>query len=100
MTPSDSCATSETVEWTGETSLLQTESASLGQVVEQRKSNELPLNGRNISPDHSFLGGGGAGGSGGSPVGQNPFSWGNYQVGVHSPTKGPVLDGQPLNSAH
>ena len=39
---------SETVEVTSETPLLQTESSSLGQVVEQRKADELPLNGRNI----------------------------------------------------
>src|SRR6267378_5097925 len=38
----------ETIEVTSETPLLQTESSSLGQVVEQRKANELPLNGRNI----------------------------------------------------
>jgi hypothetical protein len=92
-------ATSETVEVTAETSLLQTESASLGQVVEQRKANELPLNGRNIfnliivSPAAVAQGG-----SGGSPVGQNPFSWGNYQVGGSFANQGAqYLDGQPLN---
>src|SRR5580693_3407083 len=73
---------SETVEVTSEVPLLQTESASLGQVIEQRKANDLPLNGRNIfnlitvSPAAVAQGG-----SGGSPVGQNPFSWGNYQIG-------------------
>src|SRR5882672_1227496 len=62
-------AASEIVEVTSETSLLQTESSSLGQVVEQRKANELPLNGRNIfnlitvSPAAVAQGG-----SGGSPV--------------------------------
>jgi hypothetical protein len=39
---------SQVVEVTAETPLLQTESSSLGQVVEQRKADELPLNGRNI----------------------------------------------------
>ena len=38
----------ETVSVSSETPLLQSESASLGQVVEERKANELPLNGRNI----------------------------------------------------
>src|SRR6267142_1311446 len=92
-------ATSETVEVTAETSLLQTESASLGQVVEQRKAGELPLNGRNIfnlitvSPAAVAQGG-----SGGSPVGQNPFSWGNYQIGGSFANQGAeYLDGQPLN---
>src|SRR6267143_1372727 len=38
----------QSVEVTGETPLLQTETSSLGQVVEQRLANGLPLNGRNI----------------------------------------------------
>jgi hypothetical protein len=71
----------------------------LGQVVEQRKADELPLNGRNIfnlitvSPAAVAQGG-----SGGSPVGQNPFSWGNYQIGGSFANQGAqYLDGQPLN---
>lgn len=90
---------SETVEVNAEVPLLQTESSSLGQVVEQRKANELPLNGRNIfnlitvSPAAVAQGG-----SGGSPVGQNPFSWGNYQIGGSFANQGAeYLDGQPLN---
>src|SRR5689334_19772518 len=90
---------SETVEVTSETPLLQAESSSLGQVIEQRKSNELPLNGRNIfnlitvSPAAVAQGG-----SGGTPVGQNPFSWGNYQVGgAFANESAEYLDGQPLN---
>ncbi len=90
---------SQVVEVTSETPLLQTESASLGQVVEQRKADELPLNGRNIfnlitvSPAAVAQGG-----SGGSPVGQNPFSWGNYQIGGSFANQGAeYLDGQPLN---
>jgi hypothetical protein len=90
---------SETIEVTSQTPLLQTESSSLGQVVEQRKADELPLNGRNIfnlitvSPAAVAQGG-----SGGSPVGQNPFSWGNYQVGGSFANQGAqYLDGQPLN---
>ncbi len=90
---------SETVEVTAETPLLQAETSSLGQVVDARKANELPLNGRNIfnlitvSPAAVAQGG-----SGGSPVGQNPFSWGNYQVGGSFANQGAeYLDGQPLN---
>ena len=89
----------ETVEVTSETPLLQSESASLGQVVEQRKANELPLNGRNVfnlitvSPAAVAQGG-----AGGTPVGQNPFSWGNYQVGgSFANQSAEYLDGQPLN---
>jgi hypothetical protein len=90
---------SETIEVTGEVPLLQTETSSLGQVVDQRKADELPLNGRNIfnlitvSPAAVAQGG-----SGGSPVGQNPFSWGNYQIGGSFANQGAeYLDGQPLN---
>ncbi len=90
---------SQVVEVTSQTPLLQTESSSLGQVVEQRKANDLPLNGRNIfnliivSPAAVAQGG-----SGGSPVGQNPFSWGNYQIGGSFANQGAeYLDGQPLN---
>jgi Carboxypeptidase regulatory-like domain/TonB dependent receptor len=89
----------ETVEVTAETPLLQAETSSLGQVVEQRKANELPLNGRNIFNLITISPGAVAqGGSGGSPVGQNPFSWGNYQIGGSFANQGAeYLDGQPLN---
>src|SRR6202008_3821755 len=90
---------SETVEVSSETPPLQAETSSLGQVIEQRKANELPLNGRNIfnmitvSPAAVAQGG-----SGGTAVGQNPFSWGNYQVGGSFANQGAeYLDGQPLN---
>jgi hypothetical protein len=89
----------ESVTVSGETPLLQPETSSLGQVVEGRKAEELPLNGRNvfnlitISPAAVAQGG-----SGGSPVSQNPFSWGNYQVGGSFANQGAqYLDGQPLN---
>src|SRR5258706_711587 len=90
---------SEVVEVTAQTPLLQAETSSLGQVVDERKANELPLNGRNIfnlitiSPAAIAQGG-----SGQNPVGQNPFSWGNYQVGGSFANQGAeYLDGQPLN---
>jgi Carboxypeptidase regulatory-like domain/TonB dependent receptor len=90
---------SQIVEVTAETPLLQAETSSLGQVVEQRQADELPLNGRNIfnlitsSPAAVAQGG-----SGGTPVSQNPFSWGNYQVGgSFANQSAEYLDGQPLN---
>ena len=90
---------SQVVEVTSEVPLLQSETSSLGQVVEQRKADELPLNGRNIfnlitvSPAAVAQGG-----SGGTPVTQNPFSWGNYQVGgSFANQSAEYLDGQPLN---
>jgi len=90
---------SQTVEVNEETPLLQAETSSLGQVVEERKANELPLNGRNvfnlISLAPSVVPQGGAGGT---PVGVNPFGWGNYQVnGSFGNESAEYLDGQPLN---
>src|SRR5207302_1726234 len=89
----------QTVEVTGETPLLQSETSSLGQVVEERKANELPLNGRNvfnlISLAPSVVPQGSATGT---PVGVNPFGWGNYQVnGSFGNQSAEYLDGQPLN---
>src|SRR5437868_10022932 len=89
----------ESVTVNAETPLLQQETSSLGQVIEERKANELPLNGRTIfnlitvSPAAVAQGG-----SGGTPVSQNPFSWGNYQVGgSFANESAEYLDGQPLN---
>src|ERR1700693_269463 len=90
---------SQTVEVTSETPLLQPDSSSLGQVIDERKTNEIPLNGRNVfnlitlSPAAIAQGG-----SGGSQVGQNPFSWGNYQVGgSFGNESAEYVDGQPVN---
>jgi hypothetical protein len=90
---------SQTVEVTGETPLLQPETSSLGQVVEGRKVSELPLNGRNVfnlvTLAPSVVPQGSAGGT---PVGVNPFGWGNYQVnGSFGNESAQYLDGQPLN---
>jgi hypothetical protein len=92
-------ADTQTVEVTAQTPLLQTDNASLGQVIDERKTNETPLNGRNVfnlitlSPAAIAQGG-----SGGSQVGQNPFSWGNYQVGgSFGNESAEYVDGQPVN---
>src|SRR5271156_4530780 len=92
-------AESQTVEVTAQTPLIQTDNASLGQVIDQRKTNETPLNGRNVfnlitlSPASIAQGG-----SGGSQVGQNPFSWGKYQVGgSFGNESAEYIDGQPVN---
>jgi hypothetical protein len=90
---------SQTIEVTGETPLLESETSALGQVIDQREANELPLNGRNVFnlaelapsvvPQGSTLG---------SPVGKNPFDLGNFQVGGSFANQGAeYLDGQPLN---
>ena len=89
----------ETVEVTSETPLLQSETSSLGQVVEQRKANELPLNGRNIytlaAIAPSVIP---QGNTTGTPVGKNPFDFANYQIGgSFANQSAEYLDGQPLN---
>jgi hypothetical protein len=90
---------SESVTVEGEAPPLDTESSTVGTVVEQRKANELPLNGRNVfnlivlAPSVIPQGS-----STGTPVGVNPFGWGNYQVnGSFGNQSAEYLDGQPLN---
>jgi Carboxypeptidase regulatory-like domain len=90
---------SESVTVQGGAPLLDTESSTVGTVVEQRKVNELPLNGRNvfnlIELAASVVP---QGSSTGTPVGVNPFGWGNYQVnGSFGNQSAEYLDGQPLN---
>src|SRR6266699_284578 len=89
----------QTVEVSGETPLIQSETSSLGQVVEARKTNELPLNGRNIfnltTVAPSVVP---QGNSYGTPVGKNPFDFANFQVGgSFANQSAEYLDGQPLN---
>src|SRR5881394_873595 len=101
-------AQTETVEVTGEAPLLQPETASLGQVVEQRAVTELPLNGRNplaligIVPGVVPQGTPSAGNSsGGNPVGANPFALGDFQVGGGQAGQSQILiDGVPTNGAY
>src|SRR5271170_4713000 len=97
-------AVTQTVEVTGETPLLTPTDTSLGQVVDERKTNEIPLNGRNVfalitlSPAAIAGGSGSGSATGGSAVGPNPFSWGNYQVGgSFGNQSAEYLDGQPVN---
>lgn len=92
----------QTVEVTAQTPLLQPESSSLGQVVDQRKTNELPLNGRNplnlVALVPSVVP---QGGSMSNPNGQNPFAWGNYQIGGGMANQSMVwLDGSPVNGSY
>src|SRR5712692_8439307 len=99
-------AVTQTVEVKADMPLLQTETSSLGQVVESRKVNELPLNGRNplalvalvpgVVPQGSV-----GGGSQKNPAGQNPFAAGNFQIsGGASNQSAAFLDGSPLNNVY
>src|SRR5258708_3315668 len=101
-------AQTETVEVTSESPLLQSETQSLGEVVEQRSVTELPLNGRNplalmqLVPGIVPQGQPSAGNSSTSnPVGANPFALGDFQVGGGMAGQSQILiDGTPPNGAY
>src|SRR5258708_5221611 len=99
---------SQLVEVSAQSALLQTDSATLGQVVEGREVEEMPLNGRNVMNLVSLAPGVIAqGGSTGSPLNNqlasgnftNPQGWGNYQIGGgQSGTSAQFLDGVSINT--
>ena len=87
-------AVTETVEVSASSQALQTDSGSLGGVVEGRQIEEAPLNGRNVNNILTFIPGvtpgGGTqgstvanGGSGNFQAGSNTqaIAYGNYQIG-------------------
>jgi hypothetical protein len=89
----------ETITVSSDAPLLQADTSSLGQVVETRNADELPLNGRNVfslvevAPSVVMQGQAGA-----TATGQNPFAWGNFQIGGgFANQSAEYLDGQPLN---
>jgi len=95
-------AVTESIEVSGETPLLQPETSSLGEVVENRLANELPLNGRNplnlvalvpsVVPQGQSMG---------TATGANPHAFGNYSIGGGlAQQSATFLDGAPLNTAY
>lgn len=92
----------QVVEVTSQSPVLQTEDASLGQVVEARKVLEMPLNGRNVFSLVALVPGVVPGGqSGTTPTGTNPFAWGNYQIGGgQSNQSAAFIDGAPVNAVY
>jgi len=91
----------QTVEVSAQAPLLQTDTSSLGTIVESRKVQEMPLNGRNVINLITLVPGVVAQGqSMQNPTGQNIFSFGNYQVGgAVAGQNATFLDGAPLNVA-
>ncbi len=90
---------SQSVEVSAAAPLLQTENASLSQVVAARSVEELPLNGRNVlnlvtlSPGVVPQGS-----SDGNLTGKNVFAAGNYQIGGGTANQGAsYYDGVPVN---
>ena len=96
------------VEVSAQAALVQTDSATLGQVVEGRQVEEMPLNGRNVMNLVSLVPGViTQGGAGGSPLNNqaasgnftNPQGWGNYQIGGgQAGTSAQFLDGVSINT--
>ncbi len=82
--------------------LLQTENASLSQVVSTRSVEELPVNGRNIMNLSALVPGVVPQGTtnGDAVTGKNIFAAGNYQIGGGLANQGATYyDGVPANSA-
>jgi hypothetical protein len=100
-------AVTQTVEVTGATPLLTPETSSLGQVVETRMTNDLPLNGRNpvalmelvpgVVPQGSNNTASGVFGL--NPVQLNPYANGNIQInGGTAGQSAAYWDGAPENA--
>ncbi len=91
---------SETTEVSAEAPALQTESASLGAVIQGRAVTEMPLNGRNVYALVGLVPGAvPQNGTSQSPSGQNVFGAGNFSIGGGGANEGSsTLDGAPLNT--
>lgn len=92
----------ESIEVTAETPLIQSQTSSLGQVIEDRHVLEMPLNGRNVMNLVALAPGVvPQGGALGAPTGKNVFTWGNYQIGGGEANQGAsAFDGAPLNVSY
>jgi hypothetical protein len=95
-------AVTEQVTITSSAPLIQSENASLGQVVEGRSVTEMPLNGRNVLALVGLAPGVvPQGSSGGNLTGQNVFAAGNYQIGGGDANQSSTLvDGAPVNISY
>jgi hypothetical protein len=94
-------AVTQTVEVTAATPLLQPQTSSLGQVIAGRSVSEMPLNGRNVfnlmELVPSVIP---QGESEGTPTGENPFGWNNYQInGAFGGQSAIYVDGVPLTGS-
>jgi len=100
--------TSQTIEITAETPLLNTESATVSQVIENQTVREMPLNGRNIMNLVALSPGvvpqaSAAGltiGNGNAGTATVTTAWGNYQIGGGMANQNSsLLDGSAINQA-
>src|SRR6266567_5381300 len=92
---------SQTVEVTAAAPLMQTENASLSQVVQGRAIEETPLNGRNVLNLVALAPGVvPQGSSEGSLTGKNVFAAGNFQVGGGTANQSAsYFDGVPVQDS-
>src|SRR5262249_41677546 len=92
----------QAVEVTADAPLMQTENASLSQMVTARAVQEIPLNGRNVLNLVALAPGVvPQGSSEGSLTGKNVFAAGNYQIGGGTANQSATyLDGVPVNDTY
>ena len=93
---------SEEVTITSQAPIIQSENASLGQVVQGKAVTDIPLNGRNVLALVGLVPGVvPQGSSSGNLTGQNVFAAGNYQIGGGSANQSSTLfDGAPVNVSY
>jgi hypothetical protein len=98
----------EQVEVTASAPIIQADNATLGQVVQGKAVQDMPLNGRNVLAlvgliPGVVMQGGGSGStngsnSGGNLTGQNVFAAGNFQIsGGQANQSTTLVDGSPVN---
>lgn len=92
----------ETVTVTDQAPIIQTENATLGQVVQGKAVSEMPLNGRNVLALVGLIPGVvPQGSSSGNLTGLNVFAAGNYQIGGGTANQSSTLyDGVPVNVSY
>jgi len=95
-------AVSETVTVTEQAPIIQSENASLGQVVQGKMVSEIPLNGRNVLALVGLVPGVVPQGSSSQNLtGMNVFAAGNYQIGGGTANQSSTLfDGAPVNTSY
>ena len=95
-------AVSQQVVVTSQAPIMQTETASLGQVISGQAVTNIPLNGRNVLALVALVPGVvPQGSSSGNLTGQNVFAAGNYQIGGGNGNQSSVLvDGAPVNTSY
>lgn len=95
-------AATEQITITSQAPIIQSENASLGQVVQGKAVTDIPLNGRNVLALVGLVPGVvPQGSSSANLTGQNVFAAGNYQIGGGTANQSSTLyDGAPVNVSY